>query len=461
MKKFLSLILTLGILLGCTPFTAFASNSEVTTAITTAQTLVCQENLKVNFTKPGNLNGITAFQFKLYLPDGFSIKSAKSLLSENWELYYSENTGRFLLYSINLSSLEETATATDGIYSLLELELELDAIVQNGEYTATIVVEDIASQNFTANKGTGTFYSTFSYFDHEYIDGSCRVCGTTQKHTVTFFDKMGNVVYTTFVEDGKAIPDDDINKATDLLPEIYGYKKATDSKGLQAFNGDITQAIYSDVEFIALYNKLDDRYTVTINYTDGKTRNYSYRFNEKIVITDNLANYWVLADNPDVIVAVANDGVSEYYVSGEAVLEPKTDTAPNEKSITFVRKVTGTQNGKRTYTVFAHAINIAKNEIESCGVSFMSNAQYTALSKRADVTKVLWKDQTFTKEESTSATAVNYVIGGRVSADFLVTLTNISATKAQMRWAQGWIVLKDGTTIITETPVSELFPAVE
>lgn len=463
MKKFSSIILTLSLLVASAPLGVFASDTNVVdTSIHIENSLACQEKLKVSFTKPDNLNGITAFQFKLTLPDGFDLKSANSLLPSNWGLYYSENTDRYVLYSGNITTLETTATANAGVYDLLELELTLDETVTDGDYTAKIKVEDIASDNFTSNKGTNEVEYNFTYTEHDYLNGSCSVCGELEKHKVTFLDKMGNVIYTALVEDGNKVSSKDIDAAAAAVPEIYGYTKAFDNLGAQAWNGDITQAIYSDdVVFTALYNKAEERYTITVNYTNGSERQYSYRFNEKLIILDELATYWVLKDSHDVIVATSINNESVYYVSGDANLMPKTDTPPTTALLNFVKTATGTQNGKRTYTVFAHATNVEVSDIKACGVSFMSNAQYTALAARADVTQVLWKDQTFTKEESASTTPVNYTLGGKLSCDFMVTLTNISATKAQMRWAQAYVILKDGTAIVTETPVSQLFPAQE
>ena len=442
MKKFLSLFLALNLCLLSMPLIASAQGTvDIDSSISVSTTLACKEKLIVKFTKPESLNGVMGFQFKLIMPEGFTIKSHDQLLGSQWESYYNVETNRFIIYSSSLSRLEENRT-----YDLLELELDKSTSVVNGSYDVNIRVEDITTENFTSNKGTEFTVSTFKYTEHNFENGECTVCGELKEHTVTFQDKMGNVIHTTTVKDGQKLTIEDITVATSLVPEIFGYKKAIDESGVQTWLGDVTAAIYGDTDFTALYNKDETRYTVTVNYTSGLVRSYTYRFNEKFIIPDELANYWV--NEEGVIVAKATDGKANYYVSGDAELFARQDEAAEEMSLAFVRGVTGTQDGKRTYTVFSHFNNPDGIKVKSYGVTFLSNTKYEQLSDvNAD-----WASQF---EEGTVPT---YKLTNKMTNDFMVTLTNISPTAKVMRWAQAYVEFEDGSKMYS-APISQLFEA--
>ena len=462
MKKLLAVILSLILCIVQVPLCAFAYDTTQTEAISNSvcitENLTCKQNLTLSFAKPENLNEITGIQFKLTLPKGFKVKSVISLLPSSWGIFYNTQNNRYIIYNTNLETLENTQVLVDGKYDLFQIELELDETITEGEYSAQVLVEDITTEKAHANLGSTTTYKYFTYSSHRFVGGSCEVCNELEKHTVTFQDKMGNQIYSTTVADGQKLTSADILNATNNVPNLYGYTPSIDKNGLQIWDFDTETPIYEDMVITAIYNKVQTKYAITVKQTNGKVLSYSLKFNDKLVITDTQATYWVLAEDENVVVATATEGESVYYVSGDANLVPKTDEVP-APCVSFVRKATEVgADGKFTFTVFAHASNIDAGKIVDSGVSFMSNTQYVALSKRLDVNQVLWKDQTFTSEESISSTAINHKISTRQSQDFMVSLYNVSGPA--VRWAQAWVTYIDGSTektVFTQVPIYETF----
>ena len=99
MKKFLSLFLALNLCLLSMPLIASAQDTvDIDSSISVSTTLACKEKLIVKFTKTESLNGVMGFQFKLIMPEGFTIKSHEQLLGSEWESHYNTEKNRFIIY---------------------------------------------------------------------------------------------------------------------------------------------------------------------------------------------------------------------------------------------------------------------------------------------------------------------------------------------------------------------------
>lgn len=113
-----------------------------------------------------NIKNAKGLQVKVTLPDGFEVESVESKLDNVWEVYNNTAYSRFLIYNQAGKSIEETEINANGLYELFTLNCNLTSAFVSGEMlTATIKVEDISTENNTANLGEYATESSFVYVD--------------------------------------------------------------------------------------------------------------------------------------------------------------------------------------------------------------------------------------------------------------------------------------------------------
>lgn len=216
--------------------------------------------------------------------------------------------------------------------------------------------------------------------------------------TVTFADKEGNKLYEAATDADGYLSKTDITAANDLVPAIFGYKKATDENG-QRWSVDVNEPILEDVTITPLYEKDTSLvYTLTHNKVGGETDTRQVQFDEKIVLTDPNANSFKIGSG-----VIGGAETTTFYAAGDMIVDSSTDAAPDTPSITVVSTLIDKKGGKASWRIFAQAYVPEGFTAVKVGALFISPYTEKQLSKEgiSDWTfETLTEKHAFVKGES-------------------------------------------------------------
>ena len=194
-NKISSIILALCMAVSLFAVPTYATTDvDVKDAISLSGTITdLEDELDVNLTIPAGISGIRGVQFKIVMPEGFTINSVESAI-DGWGVDFGTKDV-VVLNSENYQTIEEIFGTKDSYkIATLNVVTDLAEAGENGAKTAEITVIDITSANGNDNKPNTNSTSVnkefqFSYCAHKYEDGPCDTicdngCGTTRVSTV-------------------------------------------------------------------------------------------------------------------------------------------------------------------------------------------------------------------------------------------------------------------------------------
>ena len=175
-------------------------------------------------------------------------------------------------YMDSMQAYDLTTKERVGNYKLYESEawkLEPEGLcIWNGEL-------------FMSMAHTG-FVFDYVALDREGEEHICSLCGKNMgKHTVNFYDKMGNLIHSAEVSDSETLSADALKNAIDSIPNIFGYNKGVNGN---YWNADTSVPITEDTSFTAVYTRAEIAATLTVE-DGGNIETYNYSFDEKVTIT--------------------------------------------------------------------------------------------------------------------------------------------------------------------------------
>ena len=216
--------------------------------------------------------------------------------------------------------------------------------------------------------------------------------------TVTFADKEGNKLYEAATDAEGYLSKSDITAANDLVPAIFGYKKATDEYG-QLWSQSVNEPILEDVTITPLYEKDTSLvYTLTHNKVGGETDTRQVQFDEKIVLTDPNAKSFKIGSG-----VIGGAETTTFYAAGDMIVDSSTDAAPTTPSIAIVSTLIDKKGGKASWRIFAQAYVPEGFTAVKVGALFISPYTEKQLSKEgiSDWTfETLTEKHAFVKGES-------------------------------------------------------------
>ena len=175
-------------------------------------------------------------------------------------------------YMNRMEAIDLTAGKRVGEYKLYESECweyEPEGLgIWNGELFMTM--------------GTKGFVFDYVTLDKEGEEHICSLCGKNMgKHTVNFYDKMGNLIHSAEVSDSETLSADVLKSAIDSIPNIFGYNKGVNGN---YWNADTSVPITEDTSFTAVYTRAEIAATLTVE-DGGNIETFNYSFDEKVTIT--------------------------------------------------------------------------------------------------------------------------------------------------------------------------------
>ena len=253
-------------------------------------------------------------------------------------------------------------------------------------------------------------------------------------HSVKFYDKMGNLLKEIAVNDGETISDADLEAINALVPDIYGYEKLL-SDGKQAWDGDVTEAVLSDVSFVAQYVVSDKTYAVSYKKVDGTVVDLgALKFDTRIVCTDENAKSFTVNGQT---VASGKEAVLYVYGAFQVIAESSEAT---ENSIGIMESFKGTKDGLNTLITFVRVNNPENKKIADVGVIFASANAATAM---ADLE---WTQENFTDAGFKCVIAHSEKNGAQ---NFMGRLVGIK--DGASRAARAYVAFEDGTRLYSNT----------
>ena len=253
-------------------------------------------------------------------------------------------------------------------------------------------------------------------------------------HSVKFYDKMGNLLKEIAVNDGEKISDADLEAINALVPDIYGYEKLL-SDGKQAWDGDVTEAVQSDVSFVAQYTVSNKTYAVSYKKVDGTVVDLgALKFDTRIVCTDENAKSFTVNGQ---VVASGKEAVLYVYGAFQVIAESSEAT---DNSIGIMESFKGTKDGLNTLITFVRVNNPENKKIADVGVIFASANAATAM---ADLE---WTQENFTDAGFKCVIAHSDKNGAQ---NFMGRLVGIK--DGASRAARAYVAFEDGTRLYSNT----------
>lgn len=304
MKKYLSIVLCLCMLLTSFAFTAVSADGTPTLTIVAPTTVEKNQEfeVKVNLSNAGTVKALTVNL--VYDPDKFEVVSGvkhASLANINTAKVDSGVTSAFVNFA------DASGVALDGTMLTVKFKGKIKT-----DYTfafGKVMFKD------SANSTTIDYTSTAS------------ISVTNPKYRVQFMVDEG-LVYAADIEEGTFVTNGPSNPSKDPTAQ-YTYTFANwyvkDSMGIESDVGDVSAyAINGPTTFYAKFNKTVNKYTVKINGTDYTDVEYGKKISE--IISDFPAHddededglpfmYW--GDASD------NEVTLDTVVTGNMVIEPK------------------------------------------------------------------------------------------------------------------------------------------
>ena len=143
-KKLTSFFLALCITMSAFAVSAFAVEPKDTLSLS-GKLSSSNKTLTVQFAAPDKADKVTGLQFTVDMPTGFTLEKISTPL-KNFEVNTDlKNSNRVILQSTDLKAIQEVATATNGKYNILTLDVAVASNVAGGTYNATFKVEDITN----------------------------------------------------------------------------------------------------------------------------------------------------------------------------------------------------------------------------------------------------------------------------------------------------------------------------
>ncbi len=237
---------------------------------------------------------------------------------------------------------------------------------------------------------------------------------------IDFCDKAGNLVYTLKIFEGETLNAVKLAEIEALLPEIFGYN-------FTGWNSDITEPIYADTVFKAIYSRKTDKdFSLNVSHK-GEDKAAAHSFDEFVTVTADSENFLCWKDAKSGVV-VSIEPEYSFYIPGDISLiavYKESDDDKAELPFVYINSTVNTVVGSESYNaIFTASVNLPEGAtLLEKGMIFTNDTGY-ALGEEAFK---LGLDPSMTKASALLATG-----------NFMITLTEIPM--GENRYARAYVI---------------------